>query len=131
MRHVNLDELEKAAHTVSVTPGGPKYRVRPVTARITGIVKAAQAATDPDEAMRLYYDAVALLVPMMPRGEVDDLSATQLLAIVELAGTEVTAIEEAAADPNAVRPAPVASASGRTAKTATTRSRATSSAASS
>jgi hypothetical protein len=106
MRHVNLDELEKAAHTV--TKAGVSYRVRPVTARIAGIVKAAEASSTAEDKMRLYYDAVALLVPTMARDEVDDLSAGQLVAIVELAGTEVTAVDEAAALPNAVSPAPVA-----------------------
>lgn len=117
MKTVNLDEMEKVAHTV--TKGGVSYKVRPVTARIASIVKAAQSATDGAETMRLYYDAVALLIPTMKRDDVDDLSIPQLLAIVELAGTEVTAVEEAAA-PNGESPAPVRVAPGKKARTKST-----------
>ena len=98
MRTLNLDALETTQH--SVTKGDISYPVRPITPRIASMIDAAIEAPDSEKATR-YYDAVAKIVPTMPRAEVDDLSVTQILAIVELAGEQVGIVQEAAADPNA------------------------------
>jgi hypothetical protein len=98
MEKLNLDALETMQHVVE--KAGVSYCVRPITPRIASMVDAAIEA-DPAEKATLYYDAVAKLVPSMPRTEVDDLSAMQVLAIIELAGKQVTIVQKAAADPNA------------------------------
>lgn len=105
MKTVNLDALEHKYHTV--TRNGTSYRVRPVTGRIANIVDAAEQA-EGIKKLRLYYDAVALVLPTMPRDDVDDLSADQLAEIMTLARTQVDAVEEAAGvtAPNAGSPAP-------------------------
>lgn len=104
MRHVNLSELEAAAHTVSLTPDGQKHRVRPVTGRVLNMVAAAEQA-DGLAKMQAYYDIAALLVPSMRRDDIDNLSADQIALIMTLARGEVEAVEGAASDPNAASPA--------------------------
>lgn len=101
MKTLNLDELEKEYHTVTLA--GVSYRVRPVTGRITSMIAAAEQAEGIDK-MRVYYDIVALLVPGMQRDDVEDLSSKQLAGIMSLASTAVDAVEEAA-NPNAASPA--------------------------
>jgi hypothetical protein len=104
MRHVNLADLEAAAHTVSLTADGQRHRVRPVTGRILNMVAAAEQAEGLAK-MQAYYDIAALLVPTMRRDDVDNLSADQVALIMTLARGEVDTVDEAAADPNGPRPA--------------------------
>jgi hypothetical protein len=103
MKTVNLYELEALHHTIRVTKDGPAHAVRPVTGRITGVVLAAEAA-EGHEKLRLYYEAVRLLVPTLG-DEVLDLTPKQIGQVLALANTQVEAVEEAAASPNAASPA--------------------------
>lgn len=105
MRSVNLDALEREGMHHTVTRGDTTYPVRAITPRIASIIDAA-AEADGVAKLTGYYNAVALLVPSMPREMVDDLTIQQTIAIVELAGTEVRAVDEAAAPPNAPSSAP-------------------------
>ena len=98
MRTLNLDALETMQNTV--TKGVITYAVRPITPLTASMIDAATEAPDSEKAL-LYYNAVAKIVPTMPRAEVDDLSVTQVLAIVEMAGEQVGIVQEAADDPNA------------------------------
>lgn len=98
MRPLNLDALASAERGVTVN--GTAYPVRAITPRVAAIVDAAPTLAS-TEKVRAYYDAVALLVPSMPRDLVDDLEPQQAIAIIQLAGTEVRAVDEAASDPNA------------------------------
>lgn len=97
MKPLNLDALESAER--GVTRKGVTYPCRKITPRVAYLVDAAptMGAT---EQVKAYCDAVALLVPTMPRELVDDMEPQQLLAIIHLAGTEVRAVDEAAASPN-------------------------------
>lgn len=103
MRHVNLSEMESASNTVSLTPDGQKYPVRPVTGRVLNMVAAAEQAEGLAK-MQAYYDIAALLVPSMRRDDIDNLSADQIALIMTLARGEVEAVE-AAAVPNGQSPA--------------------------
>lgn len=103
MRALNLDTLERQRHTVE--KNGAHYPLRQITPRIAYMLEAASQSSGV-ERMTGYYDAVARLLPTMPRDEVDDLEADEVLAIVHLAGTAVRAVDEAAADPNALSSAP-------------------------
>jgi hypothetical protein len=103
VKTINLDALDRMQHAVELQ--GQTYPVRSLTPRIASII---DAATDADgvEKVRGFVNAVAALVPTMPRAAVDDLSIPQLYAIVELATTQVAVVEEAAADPNVASSAP-------------------------
>lgn len=103
MKTLNLNELDTSE--CAVDKGGVLYPVRAITARVANMIKAADTETDGTRRMELYYDAAALLLPTMPRTEVDDLTAKQIGGLLALATTQVTAVEEAAADPNAESPA--------------------------
>ena len=106
MRTLNLDALETMQNVV--TKGDTSYAVRPITPLTASMIDAATEAPDSEKAV-LYYDAVAKIVPTMPRAEVDDLSAVQILKIIEMAGEQVGIVQDAA-DPNAAssteRPTP-------------------------
>lgn len=97
MKPLNLDALASTDRGVNVN--GTMYVVRPITPRIAYIIDSAPSMGGA-ERVKAYYDAVALLVPTLPRDVVDDLEPQQALAIIELAGTEVREVDEAAADPN-------------------------------
>ncbi len=104
MKTVNLDQLERMTHLVERR--GVTYAVRTMTVRIANMVDAATKDEDGAEKMRLYLAAVAAVVPDMPREQIEDLSAEQVLAILNLSSTQVGIVEEAAADPNAESSAP-------------------------
>lgn len=107
MRTINLDELDTLCHTV--TKRGVSYLVRPVTARVATMIAAAEVAPNGEAKMLGYYNAAALLLPAMPREEVEDLTPAQVLAVIDLAGEQVRVVEEAAApapDPKAESSAP-------------------------
>lgn len=97
MKTINLDALANSGHRVEVN--GVLHAVRQITARVANIVAAADTMDGIDR-MTAYYDAVALLLPTMPRDEVNDLAPAQLGMVIQIAKTEADAVEEAAADPN-------------------------------
>ena len=99
MKPLDLNALASTERGVTAQ-NGETYVVRPITPRVAGIIDAAPMMADGGEKVMAYYDAVALLVPTMPRELVDDLEPAQALAIIKLAGTEVRQVDEAAADPN-------------------------------
>lgn len=103
MRSLNLDTMERRRHTVTV--GGVSYPIRAITPRVAGIIDSAPSLA-PGEKVGAYYDAVALLIPTMPRELVDDIEPEDAMAIIQLAGTEVREVDEAASDPNARGSAP-------------------------
>lgn len=98
MKPLNLDALASAERGLCIR--GAMHVVRPITPRIASIIDSAPSM-DGAAKVTAYYDAVALLVPTLPRDVVDDLEPQQALAIIHLAGTEVREVDEAAADPNA------------------------------
>lgn len=105
MKPLNLDTLDTPP--APIEKGGQVYPVRAITARIASLL---DAAGEKDGAAKLaaYCDAVAALVPTMPRAEVEDLTVPQLLAIVMHASGQVQAVEAAVTDPNATGSAPTA-----------------------
>lgn len=104
MKPLNLNALETTQRTVEFD--GASYSVKPMTAVVLTAIDAADNAEKPIEQLRGYADAVALLVPDMPRAVIDHMTVRQHLAICKLASREVDAVEEAAADPNAESSAP-------------------------
>lgn len=110
MKTLNLDALDTMRHTVEKS--GQSYTVKPVTTRIALMIDAASTA-EGSAKLTGYVEAIAALLPDMPRADVEDLTVPQIFAIVNLASGQVTAVEEAAADPNVSRPA-TATASGST-----------------
>ncbi len=106
MQTINLDALVRGHHRVELK--GTSYAVEQMSPYVAYIVDAAEQATGAEK-LRLYGDALAELVPSMPRTEIDRLKPAQQLAIIDLAGKEVAIIEEAASDPNAQSPTSVAS----------------------
>jgi hypothetical protein len=103
VKTINLDALGQSGHRVEIA--GVMHTVRQITARVANIIASAEEA-DGVARLRLYYDAVALLIPSMSRLDVDDLSAGQIARIMQIARMEVDAVDEAATDPNAASSAP-------------------------
>lgn len=97
MTTLNLDTLDTNRHAVE--KDGVRYTVEPVTPRIVSILDAADEATGA-ERVRGLADAVALILPTMPRAMVDGFSITKLFHVIKLAGTQVNAVEEYISDPN-------------------------------
>lgn len=106
MKPLNLDTLDTPP--APIEKGGQVYAVRAITARIASLLDAAGEA-DGAAKLSAYCDAVAALVPTMPRAEVDDCTVPQLLAIVMHASGSVQAVESAVTDPNATGSAPTSS----------------------
>ena len=102
MQTLNLDALDRGRH--SVEKDGVKYVVQPVTPRILSIIADAEEASGIARVTRL-ADAVAAILPDMPREMIDDFGLAQLTAVIRLAGTQVDAVEEYIADPNVPRSA--------------------------
>lgn len=102
MKTLNLDRLESQRHRVQ--KGGQFYLVKPITARIAGLVDAANKAEEGMPQIVAFADVVAALIPDMPRADVDDLEIHDMLAIVSLAGEQVEEVNAAAG----VDPAPKA-----------------------
>ena len=117
MKPLNLDELTARKHTVS--KGGTVYEVEPITARVLSVIDAATADGLASMArVRLYGDAVAMLLPGMTREEVNGMTTAQLLAVVRLASSEVEAVEAANDSPNGSGSAPAMTTAPTTEPTA-------------
>jgi hypothetical protein len=114
MQTLNLNTLDRERHAVE--KDGVKYVVHPMTPRILTTIEAADAVSDMDR-VRGLADAVAAILPDMPRAMVDDFSLAQLYAVIRLASTQVTAVEGYLADPNvprsAVEATPLAERTGK------------------
>lgn len=95
MKTVNLDALDRPRF---VERDGKKYQVRGITPRVASLLDAAANEEGNIAKMVAYYDAVAALIPSMPREEVDNLSPDHIQAILELAGEQIETVEEAARD---------------------------------
>lgn len=97
MQTLNLDALDRGRH--SVEKDGVQYVVQPMTPRILSIISDAEEAQGIARVTRL-ADAVAAILPDMPREMIDDFGLAQLTAVIRLAGTQVDAVEDYIADPN-------------------------------
>lgn len=102
MQTLNLDTMDRERHAVE--KDGVKHVVHPITPRILSVIAAADEASGV-ERVRGLADAVAAILPTMPREQIDDFSLAQLFAVIRLAGTQVDAVEEYVADPNVPRSA--------------------------
>ena len=102
MQTLNLNTLDRDRHAVE--KDGVKYVVQPITPRILSMIATADEASGMERVTGL-ADAVAAILPDMPRAMVDDFSLAQLTAVIRLAGTQVDAVEEYIADPNVPRSA--------------------------
>lgn len=104
-RTLKLDTILSTPKDVEAN--GEKYPLRSVTPRVMYTIDAATKTEDQGEKMRLYCDALAVLIPTMPRVLIDDLSGEQIVAILEFASADVTDVEAAVTDPNADSSAPL------------------------
>lgn len=112
MQTLNLNSMDRDRHTVE--KDGVQYPVHPLTPRILSLIDAAEQEQGMARVQGL-AEAVAAILPDMPREMIDDFSLTQLFAVIKLAGTQVDAVEGYIADPNvpssAVEKSPLSSGS--------------------
>lgn len=104
MKKVDLNALQSIRNAVELD--GQLYDVRAITHRIACIIDAAVEATDGVAKLTGFHDAVALIVPTMPRALIEDLEVAQIAAIIDLSKTALGIVEEAALDPNVQSSAP-------------------------
>ena len=104
-RTLKLDTLLGTPKDIEAEDG-QKYALRPITPAALYIIDAATKAEGEGDKMRLYCDALAVLLPSMPREMIDQLSGEQIGGILRFASAEVEDVEAAATDPNADSSAP-------------------------
>ena len=105
MQTLDLNALDRNRHAVE--KDGVKYVVQPMTPRIVTMLSAADEGSGAERVTRL-ADAVAAILPTMPREMIDDFCLAQLDAVIKMSGTQVDAVEEYIADPNVPSSAVVA-----------------------